>query len=220
MALAVRHDLKFNVPGGEDQLLQIHLPVAKAGDGLGLGGVIGALQPLGAVHLAHSPSAAAGRRLQQHGIAHLFGQLLGLLHVPQGAVGAGDHRHPRLLGQGAGGGLAAHFSDHVAAGADVLQPHLHAPVGKIRVLRQKAIAGVDSIGTMPLSDFNDAGNIQISAQGAEILTDQIGLIGSGTEDAVCILFGVNCNRLNVQIMAGPEHTHGDFAAVGHQDFFE
>ena len=116
--------------------------------------------------------------------------------------------------------LVAHQVQNFGGRTDKFDASFLASPGKITVLTQKAIAGVDSIGTMPLSDFNDAGNIQISAQGAEILTDQIGLIGSGTEDAVCILFGVNCNRLNVQIMAGPEHTHGDFAAVGHQDFFE
>ena len=219
VALAVRHDLKFNVPGGEDQLLQIHLPVAKAGDGLGLGSVIGALQPLGAVHLAHSPSAAAGRRLQQHGIAHLFGQLLGLLHVPQGAVGAGDHRHPRLLGQGAGGGLAAHFSDHVAAGADVLQPRLYAPVGKVRVLRQKAIAGVDGVAAGGQGRRQDGVLVQIAVRRPGGTHAQRPGGDLGVEGAL-VGGGIDAHRLDVQLPAGPDHPQGDLSPVGDQHALE
>ena len=43
MAVAVSQNLDFNVPGPEDQLFQIHLPVAETGNGLGLGAFEGLL---------------------------------------------------------------------------------------------------------------------------------------------------------------------------------
>ena len=145
MALGVRHNLKLNVPGVEDQLFQVHLPVAEAGDGLGLGGLVGPLQLLGGVHLAHAPASAAGGGLEQDGVSHLLSQLPGLLDALQGAVRAGHHGHPRLLGQGAGGRLAAHAADDVPGGTDVLKARLDAAVGKVRVLRQKAVARMEGV---------------------------------------------------------------------------
>ena len=79
---------------------------------------------------------------------------------------------------------------------------------------------MNGVSAMTLGDLNDAGNVQIGAQGAEILSDQIGFVGSGTEDAVCILLGVDGNGLDVKVVAGPEYPHGDFAAVGHQYLLE
>ena len=68
--------------------------------------------------------------------------------------------------------------------------------------------------------FDDPGNVKIRAQGAFIFTDQIGFICGGPESAVGVFVGVDRDCGESQVMAGPENTHGDFSAVGHQDLFE
>ena len=67
---------------------------------------------------------------------------------------------------------------------------------------------------------DDAGNIQIGTQRGLLLADQIGLVGSGAEEGVGVLVGVDGNRVQAQIVAGAENTHCDLAAVGHQNFFD
>ena len=79
---------------------------------------------------------------------------------------------------------------------------------------------MNGVGTVLLGQLDNPGNIQIGAQGALVLADEIGLVGSGSEHAVHVLVGVDGNGLQTQIVAGPENPHGDFAAVGHQHLFE
>ena len=72
MSVTVRQNLEFNVPGIDDELFQIHFPVAKAGQRLRLSGAKSGGQLVGAVRPAHAPSAAARCRLHQHGITQLL----------------------------------------------------------------------------------------------------------------------------------------------------
>ena len=216
MALTVRHDLKFNVPGIEHQLLQVHLPVAEAGHSLGLSGLIGSFQVFGPVHLAHTPSAASRGGLQQHGITHLARQFPGLLHTEQGAVGAGDHRHPGVLGQGAGGGLAAHPPDHVSGGANVFQPSLHAAVGEIRVLRQKSVARVDGVTAGDLCRRHQGVLVQVAVRrpGGP---DAQGPGGQLSGQGALVGLVVDGHRLHIQFPAGPDDPQGDLPPVGDQN---
>ena len=133
------------MPGIDHQLFQIELSVAEAGHRLGPGLLKGPVDVLRAGSLAHPPAAPSGGRLQQDGIAHLLRQSLGLAEVFQGSVRAGHHRHPGAPGQGPGGGFAAQLPDHISGRADVLQSRLDAPVSKVGIFRQKAVAGVDGV---------------------------------------------------------------------------
>ena len=71
VAMPVRQHLHLDVPGTQHQLFQIQLVVAKAGHGLGLRLLIGALQLRIVVAAPDAAPAAARARLEQHGIAHL-----------------------------------------------------------------------------------------------------------------------------------------------------
>ena len=75
-------------------------------------------------------------------------------------------------------------------------------------------------GTVLLGQLDNPGNIQIGAQGALVLSDQIGLVRGGAEEAVYVLNGVDGNGLEAQVVTGPEDPHGDRAPVCHQDLFE
>ena len=151
IALPIGHDLELDVAGVDDELFQVHLVAAKAGDGLAACLLEQRDELVGLVDPAHAPSAAAGGGLDEHGIAHGVGQGLGLLGGVHRSVRAGHHRHPGLLHQLTGGGLVAHVADDVPGGADEGDARLSTGVGKVGVLRQKAIPGVEGVTARLLS---------------------------------------------------------------------
>ena len=124
---------------------------------------------------------------------------------------------PQASGDLLGGELVAHHVQHLGGGTDELDARLLAGPGKVAVLAQEAVAGVDGVGPVLLGQVDDAGDVQIGAQGALVLADQIGLIRGGAEQAVGILVGIDGDGLKTQVVAGPEHPHGDLAPVGHQN---
>ena len=79
---------------------------------------------------------------------------------------------------------------------------------------------MDGVHAAALGQINDAGDVQIGAQRALVLADQVGLIRLGAEEGVSIFVGVHGHRVQTQVVAGPEDTNGDLAAVGGQNFFE
>ena len=85
----------------------------------------------------------------------LLQQGLGLLGGVYRPVGAGHHRHPGALHQLPGGGLVAHGADYVAGGADEGDAGGLAGVGKVGVLTEKAVAGVDGVAPSGLGHGED-----------------------------------------------------------------
>ena len=76
---------------------------------------------------------------------------------------------------------------------------------------------MDGIHIAPLGQVDDRGDVQVGAQGALILPDEIGLVRPGAEETVCILIGIDGHRVESQVVAGAEDADGDLAAVCHQD---
>ena len=215
MALGVRHDLKLNVPGVQYQLFQVHLPVSEAGHRLSLGLLEPGLQLSGGIHLAHAPASASGGGLQQHGVAHLLRQRLGLTGVLHRAVRPGHHRHPGLLRQSPGGRLAAQLPDHVPGGSHILQPRLDAPVGKVRVFRQKAVAGMDGVAAGSQGGGEDGILIQVAVRRPS-RADAQGTGGQLGVEGALIRLGPDGHRLHPQLPAGPDDPQGDLPPVGNQ----
>ena len=119
-----------------------------------------------------------------------------------------------------GGQLVAHQVQNLGGGSDELDARSLAGPGKIRVLTEETVTGVNGIGAVLLSQLDDPGDVQRGAQGALVLSDQIGLVRGGAEEAVYVLIGVDGNGLEAQVVAGPEDPHGDLAPVGDQDLLE
>ena len=70
------------------------------------------------------------------------------------------------------------------------------------------------------SKLDDPGNVQISAQRAFVLTDQVRLVRCRTESRIGILIGIDRDRLQSEIVTGAEDAHRDLTAVCNQDFFK
>ena len=220
VAVLVGKDLHLDVLRFHEELLHEDVVVSKGLFRLGLHQIVVDADLLHGVAPAHTAPAAAGRRLQDHGEAEVHGQLLGGLTVGDGVLGAGGCGNAALDGQRLGAELVAHPVQHVAAGADELDPRRLAGAGKVAVLAQKAVSGVDGIRAVFLRQLDDPRDVQIRAQRAFILADQIGFVRRRAEQSVHILVGIDGDGLHAQIVARAEHTHGDLAAVRHQHLFE
>ena len=120
-------------------------PWPKAASASALRGGVGARQLALVLHHAHAAPAAAGHRLEQHRVADLARQILGLLDAAQRALRAGDHRHPGRAHGLAGDRLVAHQADGLGRRADEGQLALGADLGEVGVFGEKAVAGVDRV---------------------------------------------------------------------------
>ncbi len=115
-ALAVRQHLQLDVARPVQVLLDVDGVVAERGAGLRTGDAPGFRQLVGGVGHLHAAAAAAGRRLDQHGVADAAGDGGGLGQVGDGAVAAGHQRHAQRGHRGLGGDLVAHHADVAAEG--------------------------------------------------------------------------------------------------------
>ena len=215
IALGVGQDLKLDVAGVEDQLLHIQLPVAEAGHCLRLGGLEQGRQVLRPVHPAHPAASAAGRGLHQHGVVHLVRHPAGLLQV-HSPLGARDHGHAGAAHQRLGRRLAPHLPNHVAGGTDKLQPALGAQVGKVRIFREEAVSGMDSVTACLYRRRQDGGLVQIAFR-CPGRTDAHRPGGQLDMEGVPVGDGVHRHCLDLQLPAGPDDPHRDLAPVGDQN---
>ena len=216
VAVLIAQDLHLDVLGLHQELLHENIVVAEGLLGLGLHQIEVDAHFLHGVAPAHAAATAAAGCLEDDGEAKLHRKALGLLPAGEGLLGAGGGGHAALDGHLLGRELVAHHVQHPGVGADELDAGGFAGPGQITVFRQETVAGVDGVGAVLFGQMDDAGNIQISAQRAFVLTNQVGLVGRCAEQAVSIFIGIDGDGLQAQIVAGTENTHGDLAAVGYQ----
>ena len=213
ISVGVGQDLELDVPGRLDQLFHIQRAVAEAGLGLAPGGGKERVHLLRGIHPPHPAAAPSGRGLYQHGITHCGGGRGGLRGVGHRPVRTGDDRHAALPHQRPRGGLAAHLTDHIPGRADKAQVALGAEVGKLRVLRQKAVARVDRVAAGLQGCGEEGGQVQVALRSAgrahaHRLSGQLYVQRPGVGG------GMDGHRLDVQLPAGPDDPHRDFAPVG------
>ena len=118
-----------------------------------------------AAHDLHAASAAAGRRLDQHRIADLAGDLGGFRVGANAAIRARHHRNAERLGGALGLDLVAHQADMLGLRADEVHAVLGEDFGKARVLRQKAVAGMHGVGAGDLAGRQNGRNVEIAVLG-------------------------------------------------------
>ena len=183
-----------------------------------------ALQRGGEVRLAldqaHAAPAAAGHRLDHHGVADalgLAGERLGVLAV---AVVARHHRHAGCGGDRLGLGLAAHAAHGVGRGADELDAGLADGLGEIGVLGKEAVARMDAVGARLLGGGDDPVDAQVALASP----------GPGRSPPPRRPAGrtARCGRRSETTATvshpeparGADDADGDLAAIGDQDLLE
>ena len=217
MAVLIAHDLHFHVLRVLDVFFHIDLIAAKSQSRFGLGKIVGIVQVGHAVHHAHPAAAAAVHGLQHDREAHIPGKLLHFRIIHDRAVAAGDILDPGLLGLLAGIDLVAEHDQVLDAGTDEDDPFLFTALGQLRIFGQEPIARMDGIHMVFVSNPDNIVDIQVGIDRFFPFPYQIGLIGTEPMQGQRIFLRINGNRTDPELIAGPENTDGNFAAIGDQN---
>ncbi len=210
--MVVRQDLKLDVAGVFDKLLEVDPRVAEGRLGFGGRHGQGVLEGHVVVGDAHALAAAARGRLHQDGKANLLGDLEGLVGIADDAVAAGNHRHAGRLDLGAARRLVAAQGNGFGAGPDEVDVAFAADLGELGVLGEKAVAGMDGLGVVDLGRRDDAGDVQVAfaRRGGP---DADALVGQRRMQAILVGLGVHGDGGDAHLAAGADHAHGDLAPI-------
>jgi len=167
-------------------------------------------------HQAHPPPAPPGGGLDHQRIAEArrFVDQCGL--VLRRAVIAGQDRQPQPGRQPPRRALVAHSIDGGRRRADEAQPGRGAGAGKVGVLGQKAVAGVERVGPGAGGGAEDGRDVEVGV-GRRGGADAHSGVGGADVGAVGVGVGVDGHGADAQPAAGADDATGDFAAVGDKD---
>src|SRR5215471_4399555 len=144
-AVLIAEDLELDVARRLDVLLDVHVGDAERRLGFPLRRLERVRELTGVADDAHPASAAAGRRLDDHRIADVLGDLERLLFAFNGSVAAGQNRDAGLAHDTARAGLVGHQPDHLWIGPDELDVAGAADFGEIRTFGKETVAGMNRI---------------------------------------------------------------------------
>ncbi len=163
--MLIAENLELDVAGLGDQLLEQQRRVAESRQRFAPRGCQRRRQVVRTLHVTHALAAASRRGLDEHGIANVArrrekgGIRLLITRV------AGHDRHARARHQQLRLALAAHTRDDLWYGADEVEAGRAAGCGKIGVLGQKAIAGVNRVGTGAAGGLEQGGDVEVRGGG-------------------------------------------------------
>ena len=149
---------------------------------------------------SHAASAASGSRFEDDREAELHCQLLGFLTAFQRLLGTRCGGHIAVQSHLLGTEFVSHHIQDLGLGSDEFDAGLLTGAGKFTVFGQKPISGVNRIALVHGRQLDDPGDIQICAERALVLTDQVRLIRRRTESRVGILIGIDRDRLQSQLL--------------------
>ena len=214
----ITQNLDFDVLGARHVFFEEHRRVAKGAIGLAAGFIEQPLQILGLVHHAHATAATAKGGLDDQRKADVLGHLHRFGAGGDGIIGAGQNRHAGRLGQGARLGLVAHFAQQFGARSDKRNAHLRTGLGKVGVLRQKSVAGMDEVYPAFLGHLHNAVDVQIRPHRPLAHANEIGLIRLESVHRQPVFLRVNGHRAHVHLRGGAENTDGNLTAIGRHQF--
>ncbi len=220
IALAVGQHLNLDVTRLLEELLHVHGAVAEGRVGLGAGHGDRGDQVGFGVHHAHATSAAAGGGLDDHRVADApgGGQQLAFI-VAQRPVGAWHRGHAGLLHRFDGADLVAHQANGLGARADEGEAGTLDLLGEVGILGEEAVAGVDGAGVGHLGRADQRGDIEVGL-GRGSGADAHRLIGEPHVHQFAVGLGVDRNRLDPELLAGPQDAKSDLAAVGDKNLVQ
>ena len=168
---------------------------------------------------AHPLAAAAGAGLDQQRVAHLAGKIAQRIVGVLRSVHAGDDRHVRGHGDLPRPYLAAHGPDRLGARPDKVKAALRAGRGKGGVFAQEAVARMDGVRAGPFGHGKERLLVQVALPRRDA-AERIALIRQARPRPVAVRFRVNGDGGNPQLPAGENDAHGDFAAIGYENFLK
>ncbi len=216
----VGQHLDLDVARLRQELLHVDRRIAERGVGLGLGQVHRGEQRRFGVDDAHAAPAAAAGGLDDHRIADLAGDLDDLLRVVGKRAGRTGHAGNAGLGhRGLRAHLVAHEPDRVGARADEDEARPLDLFREVRVLREKAVAGMDRLRVGHLGRGDDRRNVEV-AQRRGRRPDAHRLVGEPDVLGLAVGFGVDDDGPDAELAARALDAQRDLAAIGDQNLAE
>ena len=189
VAKTVGEDLHLNVARPRDEFLHVEPRVAEGRFGFTLGRFKEIFQLISTAHQTHATTTTACGGFDHHGITHRARQTGCFIDAGEQAFATGNGGHPNPLHGGFGGGFIAHGPDGLRRWTHKDQPMGAADFSEAVVFSQKAVTGVNRIGTAGGGRRNDVGDIQITAAAggvpnADSLISQLHMQGVAVHRAV------------------------------------
>ena len=177
-------------------------------------------QVLGAQHGAHATSTAAADRLDHDAgtVLRLLGEEGLRLGQRDGAGAAGHHGHVALLRQRACTRLVAEERQLLGRGADEDQPRVGTSLCEVGAFRKEAVARVHRIAGLRLRHGDECRNVEIGRGAGRVERD--GRVGQLHMQCLRVVARMHCHAGDSGVLQGAHQAHGDFAAVGDEDFTE
>src|SRR6476646_3272296 len=218
-AMAIGHDLKFNVARIYDKLFQIHLIVSKCFLRLMTRAMESRFKAGLIVRGAHPAAAAAARRLNHHRIAKLLCDFHRLFLCLNDSIAAGRYRHADFAGSRTSSVLVAHRLHRTRGRADELDVAAFADFHEMRVLSEEAIAGMNRVNIADLGRAHDPIDFQIALKAGR-RTDTDRFIGELDVQRIDVCLRIDRESANAEFLAGANYPQRDLSAISNENFLE
>ena len=217
VAVLVRQHLNLDVPRPLDVLLDVHRVVTKSVLGLTLGGIERADDFIRTPHDAHPLATTASRRLEQHRIPKLRGNLGRLSGITQCRGRAWHHGHLMRHRKLACGRFASHRRNGFRGWPHPHEPRIPHGTRKPLTLAQKTIAWMNGFGTGGNGRRNNRVAKQVTLRRGR-RSEAHRFVGFAHMRRTRVSIGIDRDRQHPQLAAGPHHAQCDLAAIGDQQF--
>src|SRR5579885_929887 len=220
VAEIVGDDLKLDVTGVLEILLEVHRPRTEGGFAFG---ARDREQPFQLFRIAddpHSLAAAAGRGLDQDREAEplrIRERIAEFRHAFP--IAARQDGYARAFHDSAGAGLVAHQAYVARAGTHELEAGSLAGFREIPVLGKKPVAGMDGIGPVGECGAQDGRDAEIAVLGSG-RPDTDRFIRHPDVKGILVRGGINGEGGDAEFAAGANYPDGDSAAIGDEQFLE
>ncbi|MCY1224728.1 hypothetical protein D9M72_368990 [compost metagenome] len=113
--------------------------------------------------------------------------------------------------------LVAEGGDCLRGGADPGDARTDDHGGELCVFGQEAVARVDGVGAALVRHFDELFHHEVGL-GSGVAAQCVGLIRQAHVQGVAVRVGVDGHRGDAFVPGGSDDAHGDFTAVGDEDF--
>ncbi len=222
VAVPIGEHLDFDVARPFDQLLDEHGAAAESGlrlapaAGERLGHRAGGRDP------AHAATAAAGGRLEHHGIAEQRGKVRRVGGGRNRVVTAGNHGNVEGSREPAGAYLVAEQRERGRGRSHEDETGLGALLRERGAFRQEAVSGVDAVAAAPTRRRHERLGVEIGGNGiiGNAVSDLDGRCREAGVKRQRVRGRIDAHRFHAERRGGLDDADGDLAAVADQDPFE
>ena len=218
-AVGAAEHLHLDVAGPIDEPLGVERAVSERGDRLAARRLNRFVDRGRVANRAHSFAAAAGGGFDQRGQADANdGGAHAAIALVVGRL-AGHHGHARRRHDAPRFDLRSHALDRVGRRTDEHEPRVDAGARERRILRQKAIAGMDRIRRRGACGFEDLRDRQV-AVGRRRWSEPHRTIGGDDMRQAGIRIGIDRDGFDSKLAAGARDPHGNLAAIRDEEPFD